>query len=50
MLNRHFSRHALRLSELRGFAYDIFPKAFRFIYEILTIHLRRFFEVFPRVL
>jgi hypothetical protein len=45
-----FHTHALLLTFVRGFAYGIFPKAFRFIYEILTINLRRISEVFMKVL
>ena len=50
MLNRYFLWHALRLTFVRGFAYDIFTEAFRFIYEILTIHLRGFSEGLLKVL
>jgi hypothetical protein len=50
MLKWLFSWHALRLTFVRGFAYRLFAKDFRFICQVLANNLPASFDVFSEVL
>jgi hypothetical protein len=45
-----FHTHALRLTFVRGFAYRLFAKDFRFICQVLASNLPASFDVFSEVL
>jgi hypothetical protein len=48
MLNRHFSRHALRLSELRDFASENYPRSGGYSLEVRPISIRNLSDSYPK--